>query len=64
MDETKNYSESLDKVEQPKKKTSRDELVAKAIKLLAGTLDVSRESDSDMEKIREIRMAILTGTKY
>lgn len=65
MEETTEYSTSISESNQSKKtKPNRDELKEKAIKLIAGTLDTSQESDSNMERIKEIRMAILTGTKY
>lgn len=50
------------KVEEPA--TENKDLVEKAFLLIAGKLEEKNESDSDMEKIREIRMAILTGKKY
>ena len=50
------------KVEEPA--TENKDLVEKAFLLIAGKLEEKNESDSDMEKIREIRMAILTGEKY
>lgn len=65
MEETTEYSTSISESNQSKKtKPTRDELKEKAIKLIAGTLDTSQESDSNMERIKEIRMAILTGTEY
>ena len=56
------YSGVKAKVAEPA--TENKDLVGKAFLLIAGKLEEKSESDSDMEKIREIRMAILTGEKY
>ena len=50
------------KAEEPA--TENKDLVEKAFLLIAGKLDEKNESEGDMEKIRKIRMAILTGEKY
>ena len=50
------------KVEEPV--TENKDLVGKAFLLIAGKLDEKNESEGDMEEIRKIRMAILTGKKY
>ena len=56
------YSGVKDKVAEPA--TENKDLVGKAFLLIAGKLDEKNESEGDMEEIRKIRMAILTGKKY
>ena len=45
-------------------KANHSALVEKAFLLIAGELEESKESETDIKEIKKIRMAILTGEKY